>query len=177
MLFRSYKDVLFTMSLFAFSLCLLDCVTKERVNWKNIASFVAFGLVMVLFRHGSLVPVLAGAAVLFLVLFLGKRKGDCLKMAGSLVAVLVLKLLIVDLLAFQILDAVRNPGYVSYSLPMVLAGGMASDAEVELTEDEKTVMEIITPLEHWRECFADTGNGYWADPIARDWSTDRKSVV
>ncbi len=167
----TYKDVLFTMSLFAFSLCLLDCVTKERVNWKNTASFVAFGLVMVLFRHGSLVPVLAGAAALFLVLFLGKRKGDCLKMAGSLAAVLALKLLIVDLLAFQILDTVRNPGYVSYSLPMVLAGGMASDAEVELTEDEKTVMEIITPLEHWRECFADTGNGYWADPIARDWST------
>ncbi len=167
----TYKDVLFSMSLFAFSLCLLDCVTKEQVNGKNMAAFTAFGLVMVLFRHGSLVPVLAGAVFLLLVLFLKKRRRDGFKMAGSLFGILILKFLIVDLLAFQILDAVRNPGYVSYSLPMVLAGGLASDTEVELTEDEKTVMEIITPLEHWRECFADTGNGYWADPIARDWST------
>ena len=30
---------------------------------------------------------------------------------------------------------------------MVLAGAMASDAEVELTKDEKTVMEIIMPIE------------------------------
>lgn len=167
----TYKDILFTMCLFAFSLNLLDCITKEKTNWKNFTAFLGFGLVVVLFRHGSLVPVLAGALTMLAVLLVGKRKKDSLKMAGSLGGVLVLKFLIVDLLAFQILDATRNPGYVTYTLPMVLAGAMASDEEVELTEDERTVMEIITPLEHWREAYARTGNGYWADPIARDWST------
>lgn len=171
----TYKDVLFTMSLFALSLNLLDCVTKERLNWKNIAAFLGFGLIVVLFRHGSIVPLLAGTLAAVLVL-LGRRRGDGLRLAGSLAVVLALKLLIVDLLAFQVLHAVQNPGYVTYTMPMVLAGAMASDPQVELTEDERSVMEIITPLEHWQECYANTGNGYWADPIARDWSTIGASI-
>lgn len=167
----TYKDVLFSMSLFAFSLCILDAIAGEKVSRKHMLAFVAFGLIVVLFRHGSSIPVLAGGGVLCLIFLLGKKRADCLRTVGSLAILFLLKFLIVDLLAFQILNAVRNPDYVKYSLPMVLAGAMASDQEVELTEDEITVMEIITPLERWRESYAGTGNGYWADPISRDWST------
>ena len=167
----TYKDVLFTMSLFAFSLCLLYAGSGKEIRWRDMAALCGFGLVVLLFRHGSMVPVLAGGLILCLVLFLRKRKRECLKTAGTLVVLFLLKFLIVDLLAFQILHAKENPGYVKYSLPMVLAGAMASDSEVELTEAERTVMEIITPLEKWRESYARTGNGYWADPISRDWST------
>lgn len=167
----TYKDVLFSMSLFAFSLCILDVAVGERVSWKQMSAFIIFGLVVLLFRHGSSIPVLAGGITAGVILLLGRKKSECLRMAGSLAVLFLLKFLIVDLLAFQILNTVRNPEYVKYSLPMVLAGAMASDSEVELTEDEITVMEIITPLEHWRESYAGTGNGYWADPISRDWST------
>lgn len=172
----TYKDVMFTMALFAFCLCLLDCVTKKKITAGNLAAFSIFGLIVTLFRHGGIVPVLVGAAGLFLVLFVGKRKQDIGKAAGSLAVLLVAKVLIVDLLAFQVLNTTENPGYVTYTLPMVMAGAMASDPEVELTEDEITVMEIITPLEHWRESYAATGNGYWADPISRDWSTIGNAV-
>ena len=167
----TYKDVLFTMSLFAFSLCLLNAVSAKRLSGRNMAGLCGFGLVILLFRHGSMVPVLAGGICLCLVFFLGKRGKDCVKTAGTLAVLFLLKFLIVDLLAFQILHTKENPGYVKYSLPMVLAGSMASDAEVELTDPERTVMEIIAPLEKWRESYARTGNGYWADPISRDWST------
>lgn len=167
----TYKDVLFSMSLFAFSLCLLDAVSEGKFTWKHILSLILSGLVVLLFRHGSTVPVLVGGVALCLGFLYGKKKKDCFKVLGSLAVLFLLKFLIVDFLAFQILNTVQNPGYVKYSIPMVMAGAMVSDPEVELTEDEMAVMEIITPLEHWRECFANTGNGYWADPISRDWST------
>ncbi len=167
----TYKDVLFTMSLFAFCLCLLDAVTGKRLEWKKRIALWGFGLIVVLFRHGSSLPVLLGGAAVCVIFLLANRKKDCMKLLGTLVLVFLFKLLIVNLLAFRILHAAENPGYVKYTVPMVLAGAFASDPEVELTEAETTVMEIIAPLERWRESYANTGNGYWADPIARDWGT------
>ncbi len=155
------KDVVFALSLFAFTLGVLNLVRSERPRLCDWAWTAFFGLCACLFRHAGALPVACGFAGLFLFFAVRRSKAAWgVLAAGACVA--VCGLLVVHVLAYRVLDFERNPEYIAYSVPMTMIGAVAASGE-PIDPADAAVMERVMPVEKWAACY----NQYFADSISR----------
>ena len=155
------KDVVFSLSLFAFTLGLLRLLHTAK---PRIADFVwtgFFALCACLFRHAGALPVACAALVLAVRLI--KQKSKALPgFLATCACVIACNVLIVNVLAYRVMDFRRNPSYIVMSAPMTMIGAVAASGE-PLSEEDTAVMERVMPVEKWAACY----NRYFADSISR----------
>lgn len=155
------KDVVFSLSLFAFSLGVLNVVQSERPRVTDWVWLGVFGLATCLFRHAGVLPV--GCALAALVVYFAlKRSKAAFAVLAAGAGVAVCSVLIVNVLAYRVMRFERNPAYIAYSAPMAMIGAVAASGE-EIAPEDRAVMERIMPVEKWAACY----QPYFADSISR----------
>lgn len=155
------KDVVFSLSLFAFSLGILAVLRQEQPRVRDWLWLGAFGLGVCLFRHAGVLPV-AFALGGLLLYFVVKRRKAALHVLLVGAGVALSSVLIVNVLAQRVLHFERNPAYTALSAPMTMIGAVAKSGE-EIAPEDRAVMERIMPVEKWAACY----QPYFADGISR----------
>ena len=155
------KDVPFSLSLFAFALGALRLVHAEKSRGRDWVWTGGFGLCACLFRHAGAVPVFVTFFALLFYLLL-RRSKDAWRAILAAACVAIGSWLIVNALAYRVLDFERNPGYIAYSAPMTMIGAVAKSG-VDIPESDRADMERIMPVEKWADCY----EPYFADAISR----------
>ncbi len=159
------KDVAFSTALLAMTIAMLRLVNAQKARARDFIAFGAWGYFVVSFRHAGALPVLAGAMAL-VVYSLAKRKRLT---KGTLIAAgsaLLLRVLIVDVLALGVLNAVPNPGYIKYGTPMSMIAAVAASGESFDAADE-ALIERVMPVEKWAACYTK----YFPGTVSRAYST------
>lgn len=160
-----YKDVVYNMFLFAFSIAVLDFIYKDKLHFYSCIPCIVFGTLASLFRHAGDIPVII-TSIVVLIISLVNQRDKILQSFSILISPVIAYILIVNIFAMNILHAVPNPRYVSYTIPMLTVGAVVASG-VPLSADEEKIIEQVTTVEKLKSCY----NKYFADPIARSWST------
>lgn len=155
------KDVAFSLSLLAFSLGVLRLSGDTAPRTRDWVWTGFFGLAACLFRHAGAIPVYCTLLILC-IRFLVRRSKAVWRTVLCAAAIAACSTLIVQVLAYRVLQFERNPGYIMYSAPMTMIGAVA-DSGVEISESDKADMERIMPIEKWASCY----EPYFADAISR----------
>ncbi len=159
------KDITFYEAVFAFSIAVLYYLQKDRGNWKDYTSMAVFGLFSSLFRHMAIIIVMI-TLIVVAISRLRTKRAECYKILAIIPIPVVGFILVVNVLAFGILGAEKNPGYIKYSIPMNMVGAMAYrsvETGEAISEESMKIMERIMPLSQWVEAY----NKYDSDIIGR----------
>lgn len=175
------KDIMFGISLTAFTLCIL-IIVNGAPSFGDYVLCILSGLGVILFRHAQMLPVMLTFAVCFLYLLLSLRKcqktpsgiaGDhrcrqkkkaVLRLFLSICAVLLLYTAIEPVYCFDHLKAEKNPEYVTYSTPLAMVGNALSRG-IEFSEKDTKILEQLMPLDEYVDCYSK----YYIDDISRSW--------
>jgi hypothetical protein len=157
------KDSMFTTSLFAIGILITEILFSDKIKKSSIIMLTIFSSFASLLRHAGVFSVII-PLVLLMYFFFFKRRHDLYKIAISTLVVLCTYFFATKILLINILSGTPNPEYVSYTMPMQLAGAVVS-SDVILADEDLEVLESITPLVNWKERY----NKYFADPLSRDW--------
>ena len=164
------KDVVFALSVFAFTLGVLNVVRTERPRVCDWVWLAFFGLCTCLFRHAGALPVILSFAGL-LIFFAARRSKAVRGLLAAGACVAVCNLLIVNVLAYRVMHFERNPEYIAYSTPMAMIGAVAASGE-PIDPADAAVMERVMPVEKWAACY----NKYFADSISRPYGAIGEDV-
>ena len=161
------KDTLWNIALFLFCLFLFDFIkSKQLFAWYKIMGFTLIACMVCTIRHMGNVIVLI--TLLALLLYEWKSKyTDTKKRKKQLLFLLGVSILIpvflINILGSHVLHMVPNEEYVKYSVPVSMAGAVAS--KETLDAEDIAVLEEIMPLEKWQSCY----DKYYADSLSRTW--------
>jgi len=161
-----FKDVPFSMCLFAFCVAAADVLISQEPKRLDYIKLAAFAVPAALLRHGSVFPVFITLIVLVFYKTLNKRdKYFSLELpafaAGAMAAIIFTS----GVLSPLILRASSAPSYITYSKPMQMAAAIVASG-CDLTESEIETLEKIMPLEEWESCY----DKRFSDPASRPWA-------
>ena len=159
------KDVPFAAALLGLTVSLLRMARGER-GAGVLMRFGLYGYIVLSFRHAGILPLLgafAPAALFALRRGRGLWKGLLLSFGSAC----VLYVLIAKVLAFGVLHAIPNPGYIKYGTPMQAIASVADKkGRSAFREEEIALMEEVMPFEKWAACFTK----YYPGTISRAYS-------
>ena len=159
------KDVPFAAALLGLTVSVLRMVRGER-GAGVLVRFGLYGYIVLSFRHAGILPLLgafAPAAIFALRRDRGLLKGLLLSFGSAC----ILYVLIAKVLAFGILHAIPNPGYIKYGTPMQTIASVADKKGRDaFREEEIALMEEVMPFEKWASCFTK----YYPGTISRAYS-------
>ncbi|MEJ8733148.1 MULTISPECIES: hypothetical protein, partial [unclassified Blautia] len=140
--------------------------SKQLFAWYKIMGFTLIACMVCTIRHMGNVIVLI--TLLALLLYEWKSKyTDTKKRKKQLLFLLGVSILIpvflINILGSHVLHMVPNEEYVKYSVPVSMAGAVAS--KETLDAEDIAVLEEIMPLEKWQSCY----DKYYADSLSRTW--------
>ena len=153
------KDVVFSMELLLFGLCVLWIVSADQVKKRDWALLGVSGFFVSVLRHAGFLPVLVTLPVLFFRQLRIRR--------GALGAVVAAGIALTGFLALNLWfralpDERHNPYYIAYSIPMQMIGAVAKSG-VDILPEDRAVMEMVMPVERWAECY----QHYHSDSVSR----------
>lgn len=161
------KDVAFTLALLAFGLGAMRIAgdaaegAPRKRDWVWLA---VSGLGCCLFRHAGFLPVALTLPVLLAVVA-ARRGRACWGAVFCGAAIVLSNVLLVNVLAYRVLNFTRNPEYIAYSAPMTMVGAVAASGE-DIAPEDLAQMERIMPKEKWAACY----DPYFADTLSRPYS-------
>lgn len=157
-----YKDVVFSMCLFATTLFLIYYIKTENIKkYIGVLGFLAMSGVAV-FRHAGLVPVVITLLCL-IINYARKNKRKCFMALGYMVLI-ILTYHGVLTVGDKVLHAEKKPEYITYSNPIYMIS-VASHENITFEQEDIDVLEKIMPIAEWGEYY----NKYWVDDVSRDW--------
>lgn len=161
-----YKDVLYTIGLFGFSLSILDYV-NGNTRKRNLLRIAAYGFLTAATRHAALVPVIITLMVLMIWIAIKHVKPRAIMQVAalSLLPVIILYVGVRGIISVTITYK-ENPGYVTYTVPLHMLGAYAATVD-EVDEETQILMEKIMPVEKWKEGYEK--DPYLADTLSRSW--------
>lgn len=165
MLQEMNKDVAFSTALLAMTIAMLRLVNAQKPRARDFIAFGVWGYFVASFRHAGTLPVLAGAIALVAYSLIKRKrltKGTLIAAASAL----LLRVLVVDVLALGILNAVPNPGYIKYGTPMSVIAAVAASGEPIDAADEALLTRVM-PIEKWAACYTK----YFPGTVSRPYST------
>lgn len=170
------KDNASVPFLFAFSIGIFDYLHNKSAKQSDFFIIGILGFLASIFRHAMIVVVIVTLIVVIIIKFIeycsNKDKEELKRNAISLTvvatAIFCSYVMLTEVIAFKIVGAERNPAYISYTIPMNLAGSLAYRNSVShLPIDDEIVekMEQIIPMEKWAEYYCP----FDADTLCRPW--------
>jgi len=158
-----YKDVVFSMGIFAITIGIYHIIKRQNIVWQDILTLTIGGAFASLCRHAGNIAVILAFVSAMIYFFLKKRK----KVWRYLIGIIFFQVfcyLFVNVVLMETLNATKNPAYVKYTMPMVTIAAAAYN-DVEFEPEDIEVLERVMPVEEWGNCY----NRYWADSISRGW--------
>lgn len=184
------KDITYFEAMFAFSLSVLEYLMAKQPQKRHYICMAIFGVLASFFRHGAIVPVICVYVVLFLYMLCRKtseeavrdKKKELTRVGALFLMPIVANFLVINVLAFGILNAEPSPGYFMYCVPTNIIGGMAyraCEAGEVIDPEDQELMERIMPIEEWAEGYVP----YLSDGLAKKGASklmeadNRKNVI
>ena len=161
------KDTLWNIGLFLFCIILFDFIkAQESLRWYKILLFlIAAGIVSTIRHMGNLIVILSLLALAFYEWKIHGReyKTRMKQVVSVLLFSIIIPILLVNILGSYILHMTPNENYVKYSVPISMAGAVASKENLE--QEDIEILEEVMPIEKWRDCY----DKYYADSLSRTW--------
>ena len=158
------KDVAFSAALVGLTLSVINLMTLEQIRLRDVLALGLFGYLILSFRHAGILP-LMGAVIPLLAFGFKQRRALIPRTLIASGCALILYILIAKVLAFGVLHAIPNPGYIKYGTPMSMVAASLKEG-VELTEEEQALLTQVMPLEKWEACFTK----YYPGTLSRKYS-------
>lgn len=161
------KDTLWNIALFLLCLFIFDFIkSKQPFPQYKIMGFTLIVCIVCTIRHMGNVIVLI--TLLTVLLYEWKSKyADTKRRKKQLFFLLGMSILIpvflINILGGHVLHMIPNETYVKYSVPISMAGAVAS--KETLDSKDINILEEIMPLEKWQSCY----DKYYADSLSRTW--------
>lgn len=163
------KDTLWNISLFLFCLFIYDFVKTQRpFSWYKIFFFVISACMTATIRHMGNLIVLFSLLILFIWQWRKKAKENkkiLRRLSLVFLSSIFIPVFLVNILGTHILHMVPNEDYVKYTIPVAMAGAVAS--KEDLPEKDIETLEQIIPIEKWRDYY----DKYYADSLSRTWGS------
>ena len=161
-----YKDVLYSIALFGMTVSIIGFIeNQDRLRW--MAGIGGYGAIVAISRHAAIVPVVVSIVILALWVALAQHNKRKL---SHLVLLCLVPVLLVYLglraFAFSSTNVIKNPGYITYTIPIHMLGAYAS-SDVQVDDQSRALMEKLMPLEKWQEGY--NKDPFLADTLARQW--------
>ncbi len=163
------KDTLWNISLFLFCLFIYYFVKTQRpFSWYKIFFFVISACMTATIRHMGNLIVLFSLLILFIWQWRKKAKENkkiLRRLSLVFLSSIFIPVFLVNILGTHILHMVPNEDYVKYTIPVAMAGAVAS--KEDLPEKDIETLEQIIPIEKWRDYY----DKYYADSLSRTWGS------
>ena len=163
------KDTLWNISFFLFCLFIYDFVkTQKPLSWYKVFFFIISACMTATIRHMGNLIVLFSLLILFFWQWRKKPKENkriLRRLSLVLFSSIFIPIFLVNILGTHILHMVPNEDYVKYTIPVAMAGAVAS--KEDLPEKDIETLEQIIPIEKWREYY----DKYYADSLSRTWGS------
>ena len=158
-----YKDVFFAIALVGFCVCVWRLA--HRISVFNVVSMCLFSVVATNVRHGGIIVIILGLVALSILLVAKRKKIKPLCATAIVLAITLLSSFGMGKVADHY-DAVENPAYVTYTIPMYMMGVYAASG-YEMSEETIATLEEIRPISDW--IYGYNIDNYYADTITREW--------
>lgn len=153
-----WKDIIFSISLYLFLLCIVDYFTTEIPNIKLYIKLTIFGLITALFRHMAVILILFS----FMLLIIYSKK-NFKKFISSLLFIILIYVFMNYIVVYKMLRLTSIPKYIKYAVPIQMLGSFAVNDNILLTNEEILYLESYMPIDEWKSHY----NKYDSDAISK----------
>lgn len=158
------KDTIYCMCMFLFMLGMFHAIHTNELSSKQIFILVISGVGTSIFRHAGWISILC--ALVMLLIYNSMQRKNVVRVIAVLCITMCAILVVNNVLSNKVLNAVKNPAYVKYSVPMYLIGAVSSSVD-DISDEDIAVMEQIMPVQKWKDGY--NSNKYWADTLSRNY--------